>query len=151
MQFWSKHFVSWTGKVETRGSDLFEYTRLNNLRFADDVVIIAKSDRELENMVGGLAGACSEMGLAINKSKTMILTNIENFGEIKIDGEPIAVVSECRYLGQTLSFKDKTNKELKIRRANGWKAFWSMKSLWRSKIKLKLKIRMFESLSLIHI
>ena len=74
-------------------------------------------------MVGGLAEACSEMGLAINKSKTMILTNIENFGEIKVEGEPIAVVSECKYLGQTLSFKDKTNKELKIRRANGWKAF----------------------------
>jgi len=36
-------------------------------------------------------------------------------------------------------------KELKVRRANGWKAFWAKKAIWRSRLKLKSKIRIFES------
>ena len=55
-------------------------------------------------------------------------------------------MKEYKYLGQILSFADKTSKELKVRRANGWKAFWAKKSIWRSKLKLSSKIRIFESL-----
>ena len=43
--------LNWRGKgfkIKTRGSNLFEYTWLNNLRFADDVVLVAKSGAELE-------------------------------------------------------------------------------------------------------
>ena len=140
--------VDWKGKgimIKTRGSDLFDYTWLNNLRFADDVVLVAKSSKELKAMADGLAKASAEVGLTINKTKTNILTNIENLEEIKIDNEKIARVEEYKYLGQTLSFSDKSAKELKIRRANGWKAFWAKKSIWQSKLKLNSKIKIFES------
>jgi len=39
--------------------------------------------------------------------------------------EIIECVPEYRYLGQTLSFNNKMEKELKIRGANSWKAFWA--------------------------
>lgn len=67
------------------------------------------------------------MSLTINKSKTKILTNIINLKEIILDGEVIHNVTDNKYLGQTLTFVDKTEKELKARRTNGWKAFWAQK------------------------
>ena len=60
-------------------------------------------------------------------------------------GEEIEQVGEYKYLGQTLSFEDKTEKELKIRRANGWKSFWAQRTILKSNLKLKSKIRVFES------
>ena len=75
------------------------------------------------------------MGLTINFAKTKV-TSQGGGG-----GETIEHVSEYRYLGQILSFSDKTGKELKIRHANSWKAFWALKYILKSKIKLKTKIR----------
>ena len=67
-------------------------------------------------------------------------------------------VSEYRYLGQLISFDNKTEKELKVRRANAWKAFWAQKYLLESDLSLKTKVETYEStvlpvltLSLIHI
>jgi len=54
--------------------------------------------------------------------------------------------SISRYLGQTLSFQDRIAKELKIRRANGWKAFWAKKAVWRSKLRIRSKIKVFKSM-----
>ena len=64
--------LNWKGRgleIKSRGGDLFEYVRLNKLTFADNVVIIAKSGRELQSMADDLAKSCLEMGLTINRSK----------------------------------------------------------------------------------
>lgn len=76
---------------------------MNNLRFADDnVVLIAKNRAELKYMADGLARVSEEVGLTINKFKTNILTNIKDLDEIKIGEEVINKVLEYKYLGQTL-------------------------------------------------
>jgi len=49
--------VRWKGKgfrIKTRGSNLFEFSDLIHLRFAEDVVLIGKNARELSEMVGDL-------------------------------------------------------------------------------------------------
>ena len=72
--------LKWKGKgfkIKTRGTNLFEYTWLNNLRSAEDVVLVAKNGAELESMAEDLARASAEVGLTINKSKTNILSNIK--------------------------------------------------------------------------
>ena len=85
------------------------------------------------------------MGHSINLAKNKVMTNIKNLETLKLDGAKIEQVEEYTYLGLTLSFDDKTEKELKIRRANGWKSFWAQKVILKSKLKLKSKIRIFES------
>ena len=72
--------LNWKGKgfrIKAQNTNLFEYIWLNNLHFTDDVVLIAKNGRELEDMAGDLARVGAQMGLSINKSKTKILTNIK--------------------------------------------------------------------------
>jgi retron-type reverse transcriptase len=49
--------------------------RLSNLRFADDIVIFAKSTTELQEIMTELNTRSKEMGLLMNPSKTKIMTN----------------------------------------------------------------------------
>lgn len=98
---------------------------------------------ELKAMADNLRRASEEMGPSINLSKTKIMTNIPNLEKIKVNGVEIEEVSEYRYLGQIIPMKNKTDKELKIRRANAWKAFWA--HILQSNLKMKSKVRIFES------
>ena len=132
-------------KIKIRGPNLGEYKNLNHLRFADDVMLIAKNSMELGAMAEDLRRASEEYGLSINFSKTKVLSNISNLGEIKVGGNVIEKVQEYKYLGQLISFDNKTEKELKVCRGNAWKAFWAQKHLLKSNMKLKTKIRIFES------
>ena len=50
-----------------------------------------------------------------------------------------------RYLGQLASFEYRIEKELKVRVGNTWKAFWAQRHIFKSNMKLKIKIRIFES------
>jgi len=55
-------------------------------------------------------------------------------------------VNDYKYLGSYIS---STTKELSIRKALAYKAFWNMKKVWFSKeIPIYLKIRMFKTLCL---
>ena len=139
---WAKKGVS----IKIRGANLFEFKKLNHLRFADDKVIIARNGAELRSMVEDLGRESLEMGLTMNLSKTKVMSNIKNLTTIRLGGgAEIERVHEYKYLGQTLSFENKLEKELEVRRANAWKAFWSLKSIFKSKMKLSSKIRILES------
>ena len=54
---------------QSQGVNLFEFRNRTHLRFADDVVNIAKSGEELTGMVEELRKGSEEMGLGINFSK----------------------------------------------------------------------------------
>ena len=114
-------------KIKIRGLNLGKYKNLNHLRFADDVVLIAKNGEELGGMAEDLRRASEEYGLSINFSKTKVLTNISNLADIKVGENVIEKVQEYKYLGQLISFDNKMEKELKVYRGNAWKAFWAQK------------------------
>ncbi len=44
-----------------------------------------------------------------------------------------------------MSFEKKKWKELKVRKANAWKAFWAQKTIFKGKMNLKSKIRILEN------
>ena len=48
--------------------------RLTNLRYADDIVLLAESEEELQKIVNCLHQVGSEKGLLINMDKTKIMT-----------------------------------------------------------------------------
>ena len=52
--------------------------RLCNLRFADDLLIIATSKRQLAKMLQELVDAVGRVGLVMHAGKTKILTNVNN-------------------------------------------------------------------------
>ncbi len=90
---------------------------INNLKYADDMVLIAKNYRDLEGMAQELIIKCKEAGLSINSKKTKILgkgnqQNISGRGKIE-------VVREVEYLGQIILFENRMGRELSRRIKDG--------------------------------
>lgn len=105
--------------------------RLNHLRFADDIVIVEENPEKLEKMIQDLNRESEKIGLSMNTTKTKLLTNSDN-RVISINNEPLEYVEEYVYLGQIISFKDQTDKEIKRRIANGWRKYWSLKEIMKA-------------------
>ncbi len=79
---------------------------LNNLWYADDIVLIAKNNKELEEMAEELIRKIKEAELIINTNKTKILGRREK-KNINIEGATMEEVDEIQYLGQIVSFQNK--------------------------------------------
>ncbi len=75
--------LEWEGKgIKIDGE------RLNNLRFANDVVLISENIKELEMLENKFVEKNLEAGLEVNKGKTCIISNRDK-KTIKIKGEEI--------------------------------------------------------------
>ncbi len=102
---------------------------LTNLRFADDIVLVRKNIKEIQAMGEELFKLSREAGLLANIQKTKFMNNSSN-NNLVIEGQVIERVEE--YLGQIISFKEKTEKEINERINKAWKNFWSLKYKYKS-------------------
>lgn len=120
-------------------------TRLNHLRFADDLVILEEDPLLLESMIQTLADRSREVGLEMNSSKTKMMTNSTPIS-ITINGQKLEYVEEYVYLGQIISPNDQMSKEIDKRIANGWKKYWALKEIMKSKeLGIKIKKKTFDT------
>ena len=109
---------------------------LNHLRFADDIIVIAKDPQELEKMLKELNEESLKVGLKMNLSKTKIMKNdhINQEISIKINDDKIEVVQNYIYLGQNISLKSTSkSEEIKRRITIGWQAFGRAGEIFRNK------------------
>lgn len=81
----------------------------------------------------------------MNKDKTKLLINSEPV-TIKINNQPLEYVPNYIYLGQIISHKDQTTKEIERKIGNGWKKFWSKKEVLKSKeMNMQIKRKVFNT------
>lgn len=119
--------------------------RLNHLRFADDLVILEEDPRKLEYMIQTLISRSREVGLEINLTKTKMMTNSTPI-DITNNGQKFEYVEEYVYLGQIISPNDQMSKEIDKRIATGWKKFWALKEVMKSKeLSIKIKKKTFDT------
>ena len=82
-------------------------TRINNIRFADDTVLLADSEENLQNMMSKVkeVGKLYNMKMNAKKTKPMVISRNENKPKvnIKVDGTAVEQVGSFNYLGQTVS------------------------------------------------
>lgn len=112
---------------------------LSHLRFADDIIVFAKSAKELEQMMQSLAYESKKSGLQMNANKTKVMTNsIQK--PVKVFGQQIDYVQEYVYLGKQVSLNKNSNKEEVDRRINSaWKKYWLHRDILKGDYHLKLK------------
>jgi len=72
--------------------------RLSNLRYADDIVLLASSPEELQELVNRVCTAGVEYNLRINVKKTQVMTTDGSVISITADGASLTQVSEFTYL-----------------------------------------------------
>jgi hypothetical protein len=125
--------------------------RLTNLRFADDVILVASSKNQVAMMLEDLATAAAEVGLQIHMGKTKVLSNSnENTGgHILMKGKSIEVVSfssSTEYLGRLLTMDSLHDTEISNRIQKGWSKFFVFKSeLCGKHVSIKDKFKLFNA------
>ncbi|CAG9793426.1 unnamed protein product [Diatraea saccharalis] len=123
---------------EKKGISL-EGCKLNHLRFADDIVLMAETAKELEELIQQLNNESTKVGLHMNASKTKIMTNSHQV-PIKLEGKNIDYVNQYIYLGKQMSFSKSNNVEEVERRIGiTWRRFWSLKEILKGNYNINLK------------
>ena len=77
---------------------------MNNLRYEDDVVLVAGSIQELQELVNRVVSKSENAGLVLNvdKAKAMkIETDFQSDENILINGETFEEIDRYNYLGAT--------------------------------------------------
>ena len=85
---------------------------INNLRYADDTILKAESEKELKSLLMKVKEATEKIGLKLNIQKTTIMVS----GPItswQIDGETMKTVTDFIFLGSKITADGDFSQELK--------------------------------------
>uniref|UniRef100_A0A8D8L8K4 Craniofacial development protein 2 n=1 Tax=Cacopsylla melanoneura TaxID=428564 RepID=A0A8D8L8K4_9HEMI len=121
---------------------------INNIRYADDTVLLSNSIEELQILVDKITSVCDKYGLKLNTSKTkfMIVSKKKNRlrnTTLKAYGIELERTASITYLGSYINDEWDIQKEIKIRIEKARTSFFKFKNLFCGhEIKLSLKLRM---------
>ena len=119
----------------------------NNLRYADDMALLATTEGKLQELVNDVGKASERFGLSLNVKKTQVMVIGRHTSSINImyNRAPLEQVQQFIYLDASFNEKGDTIKEVKRRiaiaiakRANG-----DLHRIWRNRelpIPLKRKL-----------
>ena len=117
---------------------------MNNIRYADDTVLISTSPRELQKMPNKLEKIGEQYGMSINVNKTECLevTKLETVPRLTLflKGNSIKQTEHFRYLGSLISNNGRSTNEIKRRIVLAKQAFIVLGDILRNK-KMSFRIR----------
>ena len=132
-----------TGLEEAQAGIRIARRNINNLRYADDTTLMAKSEKELKNLLMKVKEESEKVGLKLNIQKTKIMAS----GPItswQIDGETVA---DFLVLGSKITADDDCSYEIKRRLLLGRKAMTNLDSILKSRdITLSTKVRLVKAM-----
>ena len=106
---------------------------LNNVRYADDAVLIAGSESQLQELLNTVVDASLHRGLSVSIKKTQCMviskTKITPTCHIHINNETIKQVEKFKYLGSTITSDGRNDAEIKIRIGMAKDAFQKMEKV----------------------
>ena len=119
---------------------------LTNLRFADDIVVLAETMDDLGTMLNDLSRVSQQVGLKMNMDKTKIMSNTHVVPTpLKVGDSTLEVVTEYVYLGQIVQLgRSNFEKEVNRRIQLGWAAFGKLRNIFSSQIPQCLKTKVFD-------
>lgn len=117
---------------------------INNLRYADDTVLIAGSEEDLQHLVNIINEESEKMGLSLNVTKTecMVVSkkNITPTCKIILNGKTLKQVTKFKYLGTLITPDARCTSEINSRIAQAKVAFENMGNIMKSK-KISIHVR----------
>ena len=105
---------------------------INNLRYADDTTLMAKSEEELKSLLMKVKEESEKVGLKLNLHQTKIMAS----GPItswQIDGETMETVTDFTFLGSRITADDDCSHEIKRHLLLGRKAMTNLDSILKSR------------------
>jgi len=124
--------------------------RINNIRYADDTVIIADSEEGLQNLLNILNDKSEEYGMSINckKTKCMVFSKAKISPKclLKMGDETIEQVEAFNYLGSVVTCDTRCRNEIRRRLTLAKAAFNQLRSIFADrKMSTTIKIRLLKT------
>ena len=85
---------------------------INNLRYADDTILIAESEEELKSLLMKVKKESEKVGLKLNIQKTKIMAS-SPITSWQIDGETVETVADFIFLGSKITADGDCSREIK--------------------------------------
>ena len=121
-----------TGLVEAQAGIRIARRNINNLRYADDTTLMAKSEEELKSLLMKVKEESEKVGLKLNiqKSKIMASCPITSW---QINGATVETVSDFIFEGSKITVDGDCSHEIKRRLLLGRKVMTNLDSLFKSR------------------
>ena len=105
---------------------------INNLRYADDTILMAESEEELKSLLAKVKEESEKVGLKLNIQKTKIMAS----GPVtswEIDGETVETVADFIFLSSKINVDGDCSHEIKRRLVLGKKIMTNLDSILKSR------------------
>ena len=135
-----------TGLDEAQPGIKIARRNINNLRYADDITLMAESKEKLKSLLIKVKGESEKVSLNLNIQKTKIMTS----GPItswQIDGERVEKVADFIFGGSKITADGDCSHEIKRHLPLGRKAMTNLDSTLKSRdITLPTKVHLVKAL-----
>ena len=105
---------------------------INNLRYADDITLMAESEEELKSLLMKVKEESKKVGLKLNTQKTKIVSS-SPITSWEIDGERVETVSDFSFWGSKITADGDCNHEIKRCLLLGRKVMTNLDSILKSR------------------
>jgi hypothetical protein len=121
--------------------------RVTNLRYADDIILLACTEMELQDLVNRLDSVSKRYSLLINVDKTKTMATNGATCSIQINSDTLEQVIVFPYLGSLITDDSECSKEIHARLAKGRSIGTKLKKIWQNHgIHISTKIRLMKAL-----
>ena len=118
---------------------------INNLRYADDITLMAESDEELKNLLMKVKEESEKVGLKLNIQKTKMIAS----GPItswQIDGETMETVADFTFVASKITADGDRSRETKRRLLLGRKVMTNLDSILKSRDIFSTKVHLVKAM-----
>ena len=139
----SEALQTFNGTVSVGGRNI------SNLRFADDIDLMAGSQKELGELTERVDTTSAAYGMEVSteKSKIMAIATEKTQPEIKVRGKTLEQVESFKYLGTQITKDGRSDTEIKSRLAMATAALAKLQPLLNNKsITIRTKIRLLRAI-----
>ena len=117
---------------EAQGGIKISGGNINNLRYAEDTILVAESKEELKSLLVKVKEESQKVGLKLNIQETKIIVS-DPITSWKIDGETVGTVTDFFFLGSKITADGKCTREIKRHLLLARKAMTNLDSILKSR------------------
>ena len=142
---YAEYIIRNAGLEEAQAGIKIPGRNINNLRYADDTTLMAKSEEELKSLLMKVKEESKKVGLKLNIQKTKIMAS-SPITSWEIDGETVETVSDFIFSGSKISADGDCSHEIKRGLLLGRKVMTNLDSILKSRdITLPTKVRLVKA------
>ena len=121
------------GLEETQTGIKIAGRNINNLRYADDITLMAESEEELKSLLMKVKEESEKVGLKLNIQKMKIMAS-SPITSWQIDGETVETVSDFILGGSKITADGDCSHKIKRHLLLGRKAMTNLESILKSRV-----------------